>query len=110
MIESFSIKLLLKSLFTNNSYEINRFASSLSELNISPLCNALHQPPPIKSLSDSELQMLIAKPLEIQLPITSVAVERGVKDTTRAALHCGTVEARNGFVQNTIRARQNKYY
>ena len=95
--------------FGPESYEINPYASCLSDLNISPLCNAAHQPPPLKTLSDSEIQMLLGKPLEIQLPITSVAVERGVKDTTRAALHCGTVEARNGFVHNTIRARQIKY-
>ena len=95
--------------FGPESYEINPLATSLSDLNISPLSNAVREPAPLKSLSDSELEQILLKPLGMQFPMTSVDVERGVKETTRAALKCGDVKTRNGFMHNSISSRETKY-
>ena len=70
-------------LFARKDWMVNEYARSLSELSSIPLFDASTEPPVTRHLSDVELEDLIDSPLECNLPLTTVATERAVKETTR---------------------------
>ena len=92
-----------------SDYRVNINATCLSDLNIIPLSEAKFEPAVTRCLSDSEIMSILNKPLIIKLPVSSVAVERAVKDTTRAAVLAGSVEEVNGVIQSTILSRKSNY-
>ena len=73
------------------------------------MSEAKFEPAVTRCLSDSEIMSILNKPLIIKLPVSSVAVERAVKDTTRAAVLAGSVEEVNGVIQSTILSRKSNY-
>ena len=85
---------------------INPQADCLANLNIHHVEKAKTEPPCTRGLTDKELMEVVESPLDLKLPITSVAVERAVKDTTRAVKMVGSSLEANGVIQNTIRNRR----
>ena len=89
-----------------NTYRVNVNATGLHNLNMIPLKEARYEPPVTKHLSDQEILGFLHSPFDaLGLPLSSVAVERAVKDSTRAAMMARSTVARNGVVHMTIRAR-----
>ena len=72
--------------FKQNHHKINMDTMSLETLNAMGIQEAVTEPPITQALSGSQLLDLRERPLQIRLPGCSVAVERGVKDVTEAAL------------------------
>ena len=70
-------------LFTRDDWKVNEYAQSLSNLSSLPLFDCQTEPPMTKHLSNAELESLIDLPLKCDLPLTTVATERAVKETTR---------------------------
>ena len=70
-------------LFTRDDWKVNEYAQSLSNLSSLPLFDSKTEPPMTKHLSNAELESLIDSPLKCDLPLTTVATERAVKETTR---------------------------
>ena len=64
--------------------EINFNATSLYDLTTSSLSSAESEPPVTLKMTDKELKEIIEKPLCLNLPCSTVAVERGVKITSAA--------------------------
>ena len=92
--------------FMPNDYRVNVRATSLGNLNMIPLKEARYEPPVTKQLSDQEILGFLHNPFDASgCPLSSVAVERAVKDTTRASMMARTTEQRNGVIRMTIRAR-----
>ena len=60
----------------------------------------------LPDLTDAELHSLIDHPLNLSLPLSSVSVERAVKETTRAATMAATAAERDGIMQLTLRSRK----
>ena len=85
---------------------INPQADCLANLNIHHVEKAKTEPPCTRGLTDKELMEVVESPLDLKLPITSVAVERAVKDTTRAVKMVSSSLEANGVIQNTIRNRR----
>ena len=85
---------------------INMKAKSIFELNMIPISQAENEPPVTKSMSFDELISVLKAPIDLELPITSVAVERSVKDTSRVHKMAGTHEQRLGMLQNSISSRR----
>ena len=73
------------------------------------LTMAQYEPPPTKGLSLAELRGIIEKPLNLGLPLSSVAIERAVKDTTRVALLAGSINEKNGAAMLTEMSRNTAY-
>lgn len=88
-------------------FRINPDATSLATLNIRHIEFAKYEPPATRCLSDEQLQQVAECPLDMRLPISSVVVERAVKDTTRAAKMVSSTLEANGLIQNTIRSRRS---
>ena len=92
--------------FMPNDYRVNVSATGLGNLNMIPLKEARYEPPVTKQLSDQEILGFLHNPFDASgCPLSSVAVERAVKDTTRASMMARTTEQRNGVIRMTIRAR-----
>ena len=92
--------------FMPNDYRVNVKATGLHNLNMIPLNEARYEPPVTKCLSDQEILNFLHSPFDASgIPLSSVAVERAVKDTTRASMMARTTVDRNGVIQMTIRAR-----
>ena len=87
---------------------INPNADSLADLNIQHVEKAKTEPPCTRGLTDEQLMEVAECPLDLKLPITSVAVERAVKDTTRAVKMVSSSLEANGVIQNTIRSRKQQ--
>ena len=92
-----------------SDYQINPDATDLMNLNRKPLSMAQYEPPPTKGLSLAELRGIIEKPLNLGLPLSSVAIERAVKDTTRVALLAGSINEKNGAAMLTEMSRNTAY-
>ena len=92
--------------FHPDDYKVNFNAMDLVSLNQVPLSEAKFEPPATKVFSDDEIKSFLYFPLDLNIPLSSVAVERAVKDTTRAAGMAGNEEERNGIVQATLRSRE----
>ena len=86
---------------------INPNADCLANLNIHHVELATSEPPCTRGFSDEQLMEVIECPLDLKLPITSVAVERAVKDTTRAVKMVSSSLEANGVIQNTFRSRRS---
>ena len=92
--------------FMPNDYRVNVNASGLHNLNMIPLREAKYEPPVTKHLSNQEILGFLHSPFDASgVPLSSVAVERAVKDTTRASMMARSTEQRNGVIRMTIRAR-----
>ena len=92
-----------------SDYQINPDATDLMNLNRKPLSMAQYEPPPTKGLSLAELRGIIEKPLNLGLPLSSVAIEGAVKDTTRVALLAGSINEKNGAAMLTEMSRNTAY-
>lgn len=79
-------------------------------LNSEPLESAKTEPPITLSLSGPQLMALEDKPLEVGLPMTSVAVERAIKDVTAAATVSADSLERDGFIFQIRGARAKNPY
>ena len=89
-------------------YRVNVKASGLHNLNMIPLKCSMYEPPPTKGLSEQQILSFLHIPFNASgIPLSSVAVERAVKDTTRAAMMGRSTVHRNGVIAMTIRARAN---
>ena len=89
------------------SYLVNMKAMSILTLNQHSLRSAAYEPPATKIYSEAQLRSFVLSPLEVTIPLSSVAVERAVKDVTRASAFVGSSELeRDGFIQNTIQHRK----
>ena len=87
-------------------YQINMAATNLETLNLKPLASAATEPPVTRSLSGPMLLALKETPLVLDLPATSVAVERGVKDVTEVATLCVDSLERDGAVFQKVSSRK----
>merc|ERR1711884_585248 len=82
-------------------------ANEILTLNQHSLRSAAYEPPATKIYSEAQLRSFVLSPLEVTIPLSSVAVERAVKDVTRASAFVGSSELeRDGFIQNTIQHRK----
>ena len=89
-------------------YRVNVKASGLHNLNMIPLKCSRYEPPPTKGLSEQQILSFLHIPFNASgIPLSSVAVERAVKDTTRASMMGRSTVHRNGVIRMTIRARAN---
>ena len=91
--------------FVPGDHRVNMRALSLSNLNLIPLSAAVHEPPVTERLSRDEVISFLDSPLDSLYPITSVSVERAVKDTTAVSLMATSEAQRNGILQLRIRSR-----
>lgn len=68
------------------------------------------EPPCTRSLSGAQLLALEEAPLQLRVPACSVAVERGVKDVTEAAMLATDSKERDGIVFNKLSSRKKVPY
>ena len=61
-------------------------------------------------MPDDVLVGLLEEPLNVDLPLSTVAVERAVKDTTVAARVCADPAEQDGFTFQTTAARAKHPY
>ena len=71
----------------------------MEELNVTPVESAV-----------TELLSLEEEPLQLNLPATSVAVERAVKDVTKAAAICSDSKERDGLIFQFAASRKKVPY
>ena len=57
-------------------------------------------------MDNTELEQLIISPLNLQLPISTMAVERGVKAVTRAAVVTADPVLQDGFTFQVMAAQK----
>jgi hypothetical protein len=89
---------------------LNEKATTIANLNRRPLSEAVTEPPFTLHLSGLQLLALVEDPLQVNLPVMSVAVERAVKEVTRAAMKCTSSKQRDGIVFQTLAARLKNPY
>ena len=77
--------------------KINFNATSLYDLTEDPLSSATTEPPVTIDMSDTELESLVKSPLDLGLPLSTVAVERAVKTTTSASRVTSNSNLQDGF-------------
>ena len=95
-------------LFTRDDWKVNEYAQSLSNLSSVPLFDCKTEPPMTKHLSNAELESLIDLPLKCSLPLTTVATERAVKETTRVSkMGASGPRERDGIMALSRKAREN---
>ena len=90
--------------------KVNSKASSLYDLNITPLETLKTEPPLTRGLSDEELDKIISTPWAVEPPLSTTAVERAVKQVTAAASKSSDTFEQDGasFMAEAARKR-NKY-
>ena len=94
-------------LFTRDDWKVNAYAQSLSNLSSVPLFDCKTEPPVTKHLSDAELEALIESPLKCSFPLTTVATERAVKETTRISkIGASGPRERDGIMALSRKARE----
>ena len=101
---------IFSSSFQRTDHEINMSATSLQTLNMMGVKGAMTEPPCTKTLSGPQLLALKEEPLQVRLPACSVAVERGVKDVTEAALVATDARERDGIVFQKLASRKRLPY
>ena len=84
--------------------DINFILTTLYEL--TGLERADAEPPVTQHLTDQELQTLLPQPLELNLPPSTIAVERAFKVTTAAARVCADPTEQEGVSLQAIAARK----
>ena len=87
--------------------KINFDVTSLYELADLGLANT--EPPLTQSLTEN-ITRLLEEPLSIELPLSTVAVERAVKDITAAARVCTDPAEQDGVTMQAIAARARHPY
>ena len=92
--------------FTPSEYMVNLKATNLADLNQIPFKFATSEPPALRHLTDEEIIAFLDKPMQSNFPIETVAVERAVKDVSRASKMANNTKERNGVVFLTKKARQ----
>lgn len=85
-------------------------ATNLKTLNVVGLEGSVTEPPCTRTLSGTQLLALQEEPLELRVPACSVAVERGVKDVTEAALAATDARERDGLVFQKLYSRKKVPY
>ena len=75
--------------------KINISATTISSL--ADLSTAKTEPPLTVALTQEELEKVVETPLKINLPCHTVAVERGVKQTTASSLKSADPTQRDGM-------------
>ena len=91
--------------FRRSDWEINPDCSSLSDLCRKPIHDVCTEPPYTMSLSDQELESILLEPLVVDLPLTTVSVERAIKEVTRASKAASNSLERDGVIHQTLKAR-----
>ena len=93
--------------FDPRFHKLNLDATSLMEL---PLEGFKTEPPVTMGLRDDQLEMIITQPLKILLPLTTVAVERAVAETTKACRQVTEAKdhSRDGLIALTKAARKKR--
>ena len=91
--------------FAPIDHRVNMRALSLSDLNLVPLKAAVHEPPVTERMSRDEVISFLDSPMDSLYPITSVSVERAIKDTTAVSMMATSEAQRNGALQLRIRSR-----
>ena len=94
-------------LFPREDWKVNEYAQSLSNLSAVPLFDCHTEPPMTKHLSNAELEALIDSPFQCSLPLTTVATERAVKETTRISMiGASGPRERDGIMALSRKARE----
>ena len=96
--------------FKKEDHQINEFATKIENLNKNPLTSDSTEPPLTLRLNGPQLLALMDEPLQVNLPVMTVAVERAVKEVTRAATMSINPQVRDGIVFQTISARTRNPY
>ena len=91
-------------------HQINLQATNIQSLNLAHISQAITEPPTTRGLTGSQLSAFREEPIQLNLPACSVAVERGVKDVTEAALKCTDSDQRDGIIFQKIEARKKNPY
>ena len=109
---SFGVETLLKIRESTDSTLIRQFHSVDHRPNpqadsLMTLCTApfTSEPPVTKSLSDEEVKNIVNQPLSTKLPMTTVAVERLVKEVSRVSTVCVDELRRDGKIFLSIQNR-----
>ena len=90
--------------FKPEDYKINPEAKSIVELPLHGFSNPT-EPPVTMKLSDGELESLLTEPLSTNLPVSSVAVERAVRDVSDVSHRSICSEKRDGMIFLTLQSR-----
>ena len=89
-------------------YKVNIEATSLVNLNVNSLYLAKTEPPATLKMSNEEIELLREKPLELSLPLSTVSVERAVKETTRTSLMAYSELERDGIMMQAKKSRKRE--
>ena len=82
----------------------------MEELNVMPVESAVTEPVHTRTFSGPQLLSMEEEPLQLNLPATSVAVERAVKDVTKAAAICSDSKERDGLIFQFAESRKKVPY
>ena len=82
----------------------------MEELNVMPVESAGTEPVYTRTFSGPQLLSMEEEPLQLNLPATSVAVERTVKDVTKAAAICSDSKERDGLIFQFAESRKKVPY
>ena len=95
--------------FKRCDWEINPDCNSLSTLCKKPLELACTEPPYTMAMTDMQIQSIVDEPLLVAgIPLTTVSVERAIKEVTRASKLASTCLERDGVIQQTLKARMKR--
>ena len=85
---------------------VNLKATSLLDLAVKPLASSATEPPYTRSFSGPQLLSILEEPLVLDLPASSVAVERSVKEVTSASAVCADSVERDGLIFLKMNSRK----
>ena len=93
---------------------LNLDAQSVYDL--TDLTKAELEPPATIKMDNMELEELLTSPLDLKLPISTIAVERGVKAVTRASVVTADPVLQDGYTfqvmaaqkKNSVKSRDKK--
>ena len=74
---------------------------------IDPIGSAKSEPPALKHFSNIEIASFLDSPLQNSFPLDTVAVERAVKDVSKASRQATNTQERNGVAHLTIHCRRS---
>ena len=89
---------------------VNLKVTSLLDLAVKPLNSSATEPPYTRSFSGPQLLSILEKPLVLDLPACSVAVEQGVNEVTNASAVCSDSLERDGLIFQKMRSRKQFPY
>ena len=85
--------------------KVNMNATDLFNLNQTDFSLMKFEPPATQNLTLQQLIDIFDSPLQIKLPLSSTAVERAVKETSKTCKMSHDTVQRRGIIQNTILSR-----